>query len=104
MALASGPSFNPNELTKYWNELQDNETGVFVNRATQGLYPPGSVFKILTGTVLLQLKPEVLKDKTHLPQEILVEGYKIKDMVYRPFYLFRKLWVILVTYFLLNIF
>ena len=90
LALASGPSFNPNELTKYWNELQDNETGVFVNRATQGLYPPGSVFKILTGTVLLQLKPEVLKDKTHLPQEILVEGYKIKDMVYRPFLSFQE--------------
>lgn len=47
----SKPAFNPNTIVQDWSTLtsEENESsGVFVNRATQGLYPPGSTFKIVT--------------------------------------------------------
>ena len=50
LALYSNPGFNPNTLAEDWNYLvsEENTDSNFLNRATQGLYPPGSIFKILT--------------------------------------------------------
>ncbi len=50
LAMVSKPDFNPNTLPTYWDTLvtEDSTESVLVNRATQGLYPPGSTFKILT--------------------------------------------------------
>lgn len=49
LAMVSKPDFNPNEIAPNWESIsQDSESSVLVNRATQGLYPPGSTFKILT--------------------------------------------------------
>lgn len=49
LAMASKPGFDPNSIGEMWDSLvADKESGVLVNRATQGLYPPGSTFKIIT--------------------------------------------------------
>lgn len=49
LAMVSKPDFDPNEIEKIWDGLlADKESGVLVNRVTQGLYPPGSTFKIVT--------------------------------------------------------
>jgi peptidoglycan glycosyltransferase len=49
LAMVSKPDFDPNEIDDIWSELiNDNSSSVLLNRATQGLYPPGSTFKILT--------------------------------------------------------
>ena len=49
LALVSKPDFDPNTVLTEWDSLNsDNERSVFLNRATQGLYPPGSTFKIVT--------------------------------------------------------
>ncbi len=49
LALVSKPGFDPNEISDIWNQLiKDKESSVLLNRATQGLYPPGSTFKIIT--------------------------------------------------------
>lgn len=48
-ALVSKPDYDPNNIDDIWDELlNDKESSVLVNRATQGLYPPGSTFKIVT--------------------------------------------------------
>lgn len=44
-AMVSKPSFNPNDIEKF---KADKKNAPLLNRATQGLYPPGSVFKIIT--------------------------------------------------------
>jgi len=49
LALVSSPAFDPNlfvrGLTKgEWNDLNDPELRPMLNRATQNIYPPGSVF------------------------------------------------------------
>ncbi len=49
LAMVSKPDYDPNEIAVIWEELvQDDSSSVLLNRATQGLYPPGSTFKIVT--------------------------------------------------------
>ncbi len=49
LAMVSKPDYNPNEIPVIWEELiADDSSSVLLNRATQGLYPPGSTFKIIT--------------------------------------------------------
>jgi len=55
LALATFPTFNPNLFSTgisawEWQSLQADQRRPLVNRATQGTYPPGSVFKIVTMT------------------------------------------------------
>ena len=47
--LYSNPSFDPNEnkLIENWDKLVEDENAPFFPRATQGLYAPGSTFKVV---------------------------------------------------------
>jgi peptidoglycan glycosyltransferase len=55
LAMISHPDFDPNEIADIWDELiEDKESSVLLNRVTQGLYPPGSTFKIVTALEYLQ--------------------------------------------------
>ena len=52
LALASNPAFDPNLLSKrlsqkVWQQIVNDPEFPMNNRATQGTYPPGSVFKIV---------------------------------------------------------
>ncbi|EQD30341.1 Penicillin-binding protein, transpeptidase domain protein, partial [mine drainage metagenome] len=66
LALASHPDYSPGELsqamsTARWNTLVRAPEHPLTNRAIQGLYPPGSVFKIVTtmaGLMEHKLDPE----------------------------------------------
>ncbi|MDE6910649.1 MAG: FtsW/RodA/SpoVE family cell cycle protein, partial [Lachnospiraceae bacterium] len=49
LAMVSKPDFDPNVIGDIWDSIvADDESSVLLNRATQGVYPPGSTFKILT--------------------------------------------------------
>ncbi len=49
LALVSHPGFDPNNIENIWDTLvEDKDNSALVNRVTQGLYPPGSTFKIFT--------------------------------------------------------
>jgi peptidoglycan glycosyltransferase len=49
LAMVSHPNFDPNEIDDIWDDLLESDTSsVLLNRVTQGLYPPGSTFKIVT--------------------------------------------------------
>lgn len=49
LVMVSHPDFDPNEISEIWDSLlQDDSSSVLVNRVTQGMYPPGSTFKIVT--------------------------------------------------------
>jgi penicillin-binding protein 2 len=66
LAMASYPRFDPNLFAngidqETWQALSGDAKRPLVNRATQGAYPPGSVFKIVTmaaGLEGLGLTPE----------------------------------------------
>ena len=51
IAMVSKPTFDPNTLSADWESItSDSDSSVLLNRATQGLYPPGSIFKVFTTT------------------------------------------------------
>ena len=47
-AMASYPTFDLANYSSIFNELRDDPLAPFLNRATMGLYPPGSTFKMVT--------------------------------------------------------
>ncbi|OLR58735.1 peptidoglycan glycosyltransferase [Anaerostipes sp. 494a] len=47
-AMVSKPDFRPGLVKENWQELNESESSLLLNRATQGLYPPGSTFKVVT--------------------------------------------------------
>ncbi len=58
LAMVSKPDFNPNEISDIWEELLvDDESGILLNRVAQGLYPPGSTFKIVTALEYIHENP-----------------------------------------------
>ncbi len=67
LAMASTPAFDPNAFargirTDEWRALVNDPMRPLNNRATQGQYPPGSTFKIITAIAGLEegvLQPDV---------------------------------------------
>ena len=64
LAMVSKPDYNPNTLSTDWDALVagDNGEGQLLNRAAQGLYPPGSTFKIVTALEYIRENPENFRD------------------------------------------
>lgn len=58
LAMVSKPDFDPNTIVQDWDKYVEEETtknsSVLLNRATQGLYPPGSTFKVITSLQYLK--------------------------------------------------
>ena len=50
IASASAPTYNPATLDSSWARLSADHSAPLLNRVTQGLYPPGSAFKVVTTT------------------------------------------------------
>ena len=55
LAMLSKPDFNPNEsqLESNWADLVESPDSPFLPRATQGLYAPGSTFKVVTAAAAI---------------------------------------------------
>ncbi|MGM0438210.1 MAG: penicillin-binding transpeptidase domain-containing protein [Bacillota bacterium] len=58
LAMVSSPSYDPNQFVlgisqSKWKNIQENKDSPMLNRAIQGLYPPGSTFKIITAAAAL---------------------------------------------------
>lgn len=61
LAMASRPAYDPNWFTrgiteKEWSLINDNPNHPMENRVIAGEYPPGSTFKLITGSAALELK------------------------------------------------
>jgi peptidoglycan glycosyltransferase len=95
LAMVSSPTFDPNKIADpnkaqaYVGRLQQSSDSPLLNRAIQGRYVPGSVFKIVTATAGIG-SGEITPDTTFADQPaeyqtgFLVEGFRIRDAA-RPF-------------------
>jgi penicillin-binding protein A len=67
LAMVSYPRYDPNTLESDWKTINADEGRPLVNRAASGLYPPGSVFKIIVAAAGLQtgtVKPDTRFEDT----------------------------------------
>ena len=63
LAMVSKPDFDPGTIGYDWeNLILDENRSPLLNRATSGLYPPGSIFKILTTLAYLREHGDVWED------------------------------------------
>ena len=70
LALVTSPFYDPNELVgrvrgENYQKLLEDTLKPLVNRATSGIYPPGSTFKMINGLIALQ--SGVVKTNTSYP-------------------------------------
>lgn len=59
LAMVTSPSYGPNELVgrvrgENYHRLLNDTLKPLINRATSGIYPPGSTFKMVNGLIVLQ--------------------------------------------------
>ena len=59
LAMVSSPAYDPNELVgrvrgENYNKMLNDSLKPLINRATSGIYPPGSTFKMINGLIVLQ--------------------------------------------------
>lgn len=66
LAMVSKPDFDPNRIAEIWDEVtSDEESSVLLNRASQGVYPPGSTFKIITALEYMRENPAGWKNYSY---------------------------------------
>jgi peptidoglycan glycosyltransferase len=76
-AMVSYPSYDSNNLIENWDDIVEDEDSPLINRATQGLYIPGSIFKIITAASALE--NQNIKTNYECKGQITIDGYPLKD-------------------------
>ena len=78
LALASHPYIDPSNLERDWPMIREDPDHPLLNRATQGLYPPGSVFKTITLAAGLDIGAYERATKFTCDDQVVVEGFPIR--------------------------
>lgn len=80
LAMVSKPDFDPNTIASDWDAIlaNDDRNSVLLNRASQGLYPPGSTFKLVTALEYIREHPKVHKNyRYHCTGSITADSYTL---------------------------
>ncbi len=78
LVMTSKPNFNPNTIADNYSKLSQGETSVLLNRATQGLYTPGSTFKIMTALEYMQENPNAAASTFDCKGKFTEDNYTIR--------------------------
>ncbi len=97
LAMASNPAFDPNQFVRGLSSteaqwLLEPKLTPQVNRATQGIYLPGSIFKIITGLAALEAGVLNPAEIYHSPGVYPI-GRGIKDTAEAGDYDFRRAFI-----------
>jgi peptidoglycan glycosyltransferase len=77
LALVSRPSFNPAGVDTGFEELRRARPPRLVERATQGWYPPGSAFKVVTAVAALDSGVVTPKTGYRCPGSVAIDHYQV---------------------------
>ena len=77
LAMASSPGFDPGFSPEEWDALREAEGSPLLNRATQGLYTPGSTFKTVTLAAALEYGLVTPETPASCPPEVFIDGVRI---------------------------
>ncbi|GFN36236.1 peptidoglycan D,D-transpeptidase FtsI family protein [Tepidimicrobium xylanilyticum] len=76
-AMVSLPDFNSSTLKEDWKAIVEDENSPLLNRATSGLYTPGSTFKIVTAVAAIEKSD--LNREYECSGSTKIDGYILKD-------------------------
>jgi len=81
LALSSAPAFDPNLFvrgisTRDYRALQDDDHRPLADKSVQGLYPPGSTFKLVSALAALEAGVIGLDETVYCPGHLEVGGRK----------------------------
>ncbi len=77
LAMVSVPTYDPGSLGTLGDQLLEDANSPQLNRATQGLYPPGSTFKSVTATGILESGVASPETVVTCKDEIVIDGFPI---------------------------
>jgi peptidoglycan glycosyltransferase len=78
--MASNAPYDPNRVPYKFSKLNTNEIETpLLNRATQGLYPPGSTFKVVTAAAGLEGGTITPETTINAPGSLEVEGTPLQN-------------------------
>jgi peptidoglycan glycosyltransferase len=75
--LVSSPAFDPDTVDDDWQKLNTAPDHPLFNRATQGLYPPGSTFKVVTAAAAAEFGVVKSSDRFTCTGTHKIDDYKI---------------------------
>jgi len=79
-AMASNPPYDPNRIPYELTKLNENELEApLLDRATQGQYPPGSTFKVVTAAAGLESGTITPETAFSAPSPLEVEGTPLQN-------------------------
>lgn len=79
LAMASVPSFEPTGIDGRFQTLSSDPASALLNRAADGLYPPGSTFKIVTAATALEDKVFTVESVFADPGYFAVDGFRVRN-------------------------
>jgi peptidoglycan glycosyltransferase len=79
LALASVPSFDPARIDELFPSLEHDASSPLLDRATDGLYPPGSTFKIFTAAAALDAGVTTMQATFEDPGTFAVGDFVVHD-------------------------
>jgi peptidoglycan glycosyltransferase len=85
LAMVSYPRYDPNKLTEQWKTLIADPDRPLLNRAVQGLYPPGSTFKIIVASAALQTGAVTPDTRFNDTGTVTLGGYIIHNFEPTPY-------------------
>lgn len=77
--LASNPPFDPNRVPEHLSSLNTDPTSPLLDRATQGQYPPGSTFKVVTAAAGLDSGTITPESTINAPGTLAVQGQPLQN-------------------------
>ncbi len=77
--LASNPPYDPNLVPEHLERLNAEPTSPLFNRATQGQYPPGSTFKVVTAAAGLDSGAITPETAINAPGTLEVQGQPLAN-------------------------
>ncbi|HEX8959033.1 MAG TPA: penicillin-binding protein 2 [Solirubrobacterales bacterium] len=79
LVLASNPPFDPNRVPEHLAALNTDPTSPLLDRATQGQYPPGSTFKVVTAAAGLDSGTITPESTIDAPGTLAVQGQPLQN-------------------------
>lgn len=79
LAAVNRPTFDPNALAQQWKSLRARTDAPLLDRAFDGLYPPGSTFKMVTASAALDSGTFTKTDSFEDPGYFTINGFTVHN-------------------------